>query len=655
MRLSILLLASTLVLVAVIGKADGFQGLRPHSAQAMEAVSGEQAAPSRLLDRIRPVQSGNRQSAYLDMRGALPSLEERLPVTPLVVTPNMEARTRDLPQLEIGHQGGILYLEYRSRHVPNALTSMLQENLLGAPGLGTQDFYGNIVQDIVVHPGNTHFRFTLRQGLKWSDGAPVTTDDVAFAYTEVWQNENLNFLGMPTYLRAANRVDGTPATLKVEDDYVFHLVFDTPYGGFLGELGNRHWRSYADLLKPLHHLRDFHPAYISPEQARALLQARNLRYQWELFRAMDCDHFRVAEAVCQDFPVLWPWYHAEYADGRVELERNLYYFKVDAAGNQLPYMDRVTAHRVDDISGSPPLPVVDALALLTADALPTGLDTVLAVHMLEAHTEPVALYLNLTYPDEAWRTLVSQPDFRRALQLSVDQAAIVQAIWPGQPLPAAPWPREFAPAQARRLLEGLGMNVRNTDGWRLYPSGTPFIIAIEYDRESVEFAAAAASLANHLADVGLQTALIPTDTHVLNVRRHDNQVQASLAPFGVPLWESGTATDYLPNSLWGRQWRLWYDTGGQQGESPPAVVHSLFELHQARVRVRAGSAEEAALLAQIHWIHRNHHYIIALTGGMEQMIAADPDLRNIPHTGMALAALKGSELFYFASPPQAGQ
>ena len=67
---------------------------------------------------------------------------------------------------------------------------------------------------------------------------------------------------------------GSPVVLEVRDDYTFYLKFDEPYGSFLTVLGGTGWFSYADMLKPSHYLKEFHPDYISAERTKELLQER---------------------------------------------------------------------------------------------------------------------------------------------------------------------------------------------------------------------------------------------------------------------------------------------------------------------------------------------------------------------------------------------
>ncbi len=580
-----------------------------------------------------------------------------MPLVPLVLHPGMVAPARDLPTLEIGRQGGVLQLAHQQDAAHPVLDYMLNENFLEAPGLETGDFYGNIVESFQANAGNTHFRLKIRPGLKWSDGTPVTTADVRFAYQEVWHNEQLNFMGMPVSFHAGGVPVGTPMELEVEDDYVFYLSFDAPYGHFLGALAQHQGQGYADLLKPAHYLRDFHPGHITPASLKQKLQAHNLKYEWQLFEAVDCYPAKALQTACRNFPVLWPWSHVAGDGSAVRFERNPYYFKVDAAGNQLPYIDTLSSVRMHHA----PWQQVDAtwnFDLLMADdgllhwpafqrVREQGLQT---IQIMEAQTDPVAFYLNFTYADATWRTVVSRLEFRQALQQAIDREAIRQQIYHGFGVHPRFMSQAFDREAAGHLLDAAGLAAWDEHGWRLAPDGTPFVLPIAYSSAMPEFQQVAEQIVAYLWEVGIRTQLVPTDPVLLDVQLQHNQVQASLGRFAQPAWQSGTGTDYIPNRYWGRQWRLWHDTQGRQGEEPSPPVQRLFTLHDARIQARPASAREQALLAEIRQIHQQQLYIFNLAEQVGHVITHNPALRNMPATGLATTALQGSELFYYAAP-----
>lgn len=586
---------------------------------------------------------------------SLPPLETRLPLRPLVVTTGMEATIQDLPQLRIGHFGGNLQLPFPTQAEFSPLALMLSENLLGAPGMGTRHFYGNIVEDFQIHPDHSHFRFELRHGLRWSDGEPVTTADIQFAYEEVWRNEELNFMGMPSQFRTGGSPYKPPMTLRIQDDYVFYVSFAEEYGSFLDRLGNGGKRGYADLIKPAHHLKSAHPAYASEAELRRQLQTHGLRYRWELFAAVDCDHTKAQQPACRHFPTLWPWRNVSENETALEFERNPYYFKVDAAGHQLPYIDSLTLVPVAEGSPAPPTAPYDLTA--TADGLQrwsllqeAQRQGLMNVHVLHADADPAAFHLNYTHASENWRQVVEQPDFRRALWRAVDRNAIITTVFHGFGAVPDPGEPDYDVSEANRLLDGMGMAARDAEGWRLGPDGAPFSIPIEYPASNPEFSLTATMLAEFWAAAGLKTQLLPASPVVLTVRFHDNQVQASLGHFRQPLWGSGAGTDYIPNHAWGRLWRLWYDTQGRQGEMPPPPVQRLFELHDARIMAHPDSAAEAALLDEIRAIHREHLFVMNMAKNVGYVLTAHPDLRNLPDSGLASSAIKGGELLFFDAP-----
>ncbi|MFS0517895.1 ABC transporter substrate-binding protein [Nostoc sp. UIC 10607] len=78
------------------------------------------------------------------------------------------------------------------------------------------------------------FVFTLRQGLKWSDGQPLTADDVVFTFNDIYLNE-----AIPTDARDVLRIGESRALPKVRKIDARRIEFTTPepFAPFLGTLG----------------------------------------------------------------------------------------------------------------------------------------------------------------------------------------------------------------------------------------------------------------------------------------------------------------------------------------------------------------------------------------------------------------------------------
>ena len=475
--LAVWLLATGLSLAAVVGSASDAVYAVPYIYKVADSPAAGPAAAAESLESYI-------QAPELDADTSLPPIEERLPLVPLVMEAGMTDSPADLPHWELGNHGGQLWLWQPPEAEFDALPFMLSENFLGAPGLGMQGLYGNLAEEYQIHPANTHFRLTLRQGLKWSDGTAVTTDDISFTFEEIWHHDLLNFMGIPQRLRTSGYAQGSPVTLNVHDDYTFYLVFDEPYGSFLSVLGGTGWFSYADLLKPAHYLKEFHPDYISAERTKELLQERGLRYEWELLESADCHPLAARTAKCQGFPVLWPWTPQGGTGADLYLQRNAYYHKVDGAGRQLPYIDRINVKEASatsfltlDQNGLHDLYLLGHDPTAGAPASPdTGLEY--QVSLLQGHATSVTLFLNRTYADETWRNLVAQSRFRQALLMGVDQESLAELLAPGRKDHFVSPTFGHDPAAAQVLLNELGLNQVDENGWRLARTGlsSPYLL-----------------------------------------------------------------------------------------------------------------------------------------------------------------------------------
>src|SRR5690606_15142661 len=114
----------------------------------------------------------------------------------------------------------------------------------------------------------------------------------------------------------------------------------TPYG-ILPERLNR-WREVP--YAPAHYLQQFHPDYTDADELDALVADRGFSNWTELFES-EWDWYGNP-----DIPTIFAWKTlTRGASVPVqELERNPYYWKVDIAGNQLPYIDRVNRPNLGD-------------------------------------------------------------------------------------------------------------------------------------------------------------------------------------------------------------------------------------------------------------------------------------------------------------------
>ncbi len=205
---------SLLVLLTLLLAACSGAPAAPAEAPAAEAPAAEApaaAAPAGEAAMEAPA------LAEAVTAGTLPALAERLPKTPFVVGPGVLLSEANVPDWAPGQYGGTLNTAHSVADWAPDVFVMLNEPLLQAPDLSVQGIQGNVLESYEVSDDNTVFTFKLRDGLKWSDGEPVTTEDVRFTWENIYGNEKLFPNGVPARFRTGYDPGGEPMTLEIVD------------------------------------------------------------------------------------------------------------------------------------------------------------------------------------------------------------------------------------------------------------------------------------------------------------------------------------------------------------------------------------------------------------------------------------------------------
>lgn len=525
--------------------------------------------------------------------GDLPPVKERLPKEPYVVWPG-SLLDEKFVKLEIGSYGGTLQLGRESPTGDPVIFVSNNEPPLWAPGGFGFDagVEGNVFAGWETNGNHTQFTFFLRDGLRWSDGEPVTIEDVQFAFEDVLFNEQVTPV-FPAYLRSGFRSDAAPAEFEVIDDLTFTLSFDKPYGTFPAHCAITQWRGYDDFVKPRHYLEQFHEKYADAADLADLLKDESLPED-EWFNLFNAKQFGgslspMATEVALGHPTLTPWILTSVDGGVFNYERNPYYFKVDAEGNQLPYMDGVRGQVVanyETLTSRALFGEFDYLgqrASLRTVPLMREKEQAGEVRLLIAamHATPLTVFLNLTHPDDGWRDVVGDVKFRQALSLAMDRGEIIDNFYLGEfaSVPNRSSPGEYDVDEANRLLDEVGLSVRDSEGLRLGPDGNRFIIPFEIADLSENHIPVGELIAEHWNNVGISTTVRQVDSTLREQRASGNELKATIVWTHDDFWHVPIADDYLPLDNWGPKWQEFYTTQGESGEEPPTAVRELFDLH----------------------------------------------------------------------------
>ncbi len=168
----------------------------------------------------------------------------------------------------------------------------------------TTDIEPGLAESWNVSKDGRTWTFTLRQGLQWADGTPVTADDVLFTFRVVYDKR------IPNSAADVLKVAGKPIEVTKVNARTVQFHTAEPFGPFLREIGN------ASLI-PEHVLR----------------------------RAYDAGQFNQTWGVNtppSQIVGTGPYRITEYRPAqRIVYDRNPHYWKVDARGQRLPYIDHI--------------------------------------------------------------------------------------------------------------------------------------------------------------------------------------------------------------------------------------------------------------------------------------------------------------------------
>lgn len=442
----------------------------------------------------------------------------------------------------------------------------------------------NVAKGYDISEDGLTYTIYLREGMKWSDGTPFTATDCVYYYNYILVSDVDNETGKVTksattkyynwYMSADPNDEGKmkPAQVRYVDDTTFTITLYSPKATLLQAISidNKwmffpkewykdiiaydasapHWSGETDVKL----LGGEGLTTITEEQAVANAKAKSDLYTFE-------DYNMLCKELCYYYwqyagrPTVRPWVlTSALTESTLVFERNPYFWKVDADGRQLPYIDYVEFVNLDAslfaqevMAGN-----IDFVALgndefpLYKASESTGRYTI--KNLINPSWSRLELQLNQAYKDAQYAELFSKIDFRHALSISVDRDEMNNILYNGLMVPsqtAAPEGSAFAiegattkwieldVAAANALIDGIGIlsTELNADGYRVFTDGAnkgkPIILEIETTGIEVE-AKAVALLAQYYKKLGIQVVEVPnTDNNARNEKLYVGDVAMS--------------------------------------------------------------------------------------------------------------------------------
>ena len=370
-----------------------------------------------------------------------------------------------------------------------------------------------------VSPDSRTIRVELREGLRFSDGRPVTAQDVIFSLDRLFQD------GSSTARGDSLRIEGQPLGYRRLNDSSVEITFPQKFAA----------AEYALTYIPVF------PTHLMSDQDRKL----------EDYWTLDVDPSSMAG--------LGPFVIAEHHPAqKTVLRNNPHYWKVDKLGQRLPYLDEIVIHYIPQRDTQILRLEAGELDLLDAQVRPSDWTRLegKGFQLLDAGPSAQLKFLwfnqkpgaeNLSPYKRNWFANV---DFRRAVSQAISRRAIVETVFQGRAeeawslLPSsirtwhAPSVRKYPydPAQARRLLMEAGFSWIEEEGrTRLVDSGGHPVQFEIFCRSDQQWGRIAAVVQQDLERLGMEVAVRQEEFRALIsrvMRNHD--YEAAIMGIGFP-------------------------------------------------------------------------------------------------------------------------
>jgi peptide/nickel transport system substrate-binding protein len=399
--------------------------------------------------------------------GELPPVSERLPENPLVI----------VPVEQIGRYGGTLRRALTGDIVQAwGISKTIEEGLMGYERPLPNSILHEIAESHALEDEGRAALVKIRSGIKWSDGVPFTVDDILFWYHDMTVNDDARAVPFPSHWL----IEGKPIRMDKIDDYTLRFSADVPMGRLINTLAS------GQIALPKHRFVHLHPTYTPGANYQTLR-----------------DSTTQAQTLLQPgVPRLSAWVPVRWTRGqRVVYERNPYYFKVDSAGNQLPYADRLVFNVIQDTQ-------VILLKFINGEIDLFGRYSQLSMYPTLKSEErkgkfelrlgsriPVSTFrINFDAPRPGLRQAFRDLRVRKALSHAMNREEISAVLYNGLLEPAgftfAPTSRYYSheaaqmytaydPAKARLLLDEAGYIDSDGDGIRELEDGSIFSFTVD--------------------------------------------------------------------------------------------------------------------------------------------------------------------------------
>jgi peptide/nickel transport system substrate-binding protein len=593
-------------------------------------------------------QAAQREAPMLAARvaaGTLPALEQRLPAGQDVMVETMDSA---------GAYGDHLTLSFGGRSSQWYYGMIGEEPLFRFTLQGTVE--PNVAKGYTVNANATEYTIYLRQGMKWSDGVPFTADDCIFFYEKMILPRTFGNAIYNCYY-STNPVTKERTLCKMEkvNDYELKVKFADSNPNFLELVAiDTKW-----MFAPSHYYKKLLPEFIG--EAAAATKAKELGFADVAALGRQTGYYHWNNP---DRPQLRPWIVTNDVDSDLMImRRNPYYWKIDAEGRQLPYMDELHFVRVADTNQ-------EVLMVMSGDLDISGVP-ITSIGALKQNEQRGGyrivtwdnlnwsgngnLVFNQSSEDPKLRALFANREFRHAVSISADRKEMAELVSDGWAVPRQASPSEqgmgynkawaekwtdYNPQEAKRILEqSVGLKM-GADGYYTFPDGSRLVLEIMSSDDSPEAARAAELLTEkYLKNIGIRATFSLREGSYVTEQTRANKVNVvmnsgySINTVNIALRPDSLVPVRNNFSPWYGAYGTWFASNGESGEEPTGDILNLINLY--REMSAATSKEQINRLAlQMLKIHEENVWEVGFLSPNPTLLAVNKDLKNFLEKGL---------------------
>ncbi len=535
------------------------------------------------------------------------------------------------------------------------------------------------------------YTFHLRRGIKWSDGEDWNAQDIMYWFTHEHANPVLSY-----HIREIMRHQGKSGVIRALDDHTITITFEDPHGTFLDKAASSLGRYL--LGSPEHYRRQYHPVIGDPEKRAELKKLYGISSDKFAYRKL-IEESAIA-LMNVDHPRLWPWIPRSMdLNSPYSFSRNPYYFAVDSEGNQLPYIDRlVLQEKTPNIIG---VAAAGGSATFQLEGLDFKLYSLLMserqngdyrlLHWFSVDRSDLIIMPNINRRVEEddvstkWKyEYLNKKEFRKALSLAINRQQIIESQFSGLGEPAQVDPgrdspfhspelyssfTEFDPESASVLLDSIGLNERDSEGYRLFPDGTRAQFFIHFNNTLKNVDPQALQLvADDWNRVGVRTSIRPRSEKLWRTEvrglQHDFSVGSGFNEFN-PLLLPRMLAPGSSSSDYAYEYSQWYEQGGlfkPAGEltergKPIPLGHPMRKSLMAweKATLQTTLQDQIAVFKEVTDVAKENVYTISISTPVPRLSVASNQLRNVPEVAIQSGMYQspgntGIETFFFENP-----